>query len=224
MKEAVCVFVKNPVPGKVKTRLAEGVGNEKAAGIYRIMASEAIAVAEKSGADTMIFVSPVDEIDDAKNSLGLEGKKVLPQEGEDLGIRMLKAFETVFEMGYDRAVLIGTDIPSIDYLMLREALDSLHTSSAVIGPADDGGYYLIGFKKDTLSEKAFLDMTWSHSEVTGNTVARLEEEGYEYFVLPELIDIDDYDDLKRYMEEEGINSEMVEAFKGVMENGDGTKV
>jgi rSAM/selenodomain-associated transferase 1 len=125
------------------------------------------------------------------------GHTYMPQEGQDLGERMEHAFARVFSEGYARAVLIGTDIPELTSAVLTEALIALNTNAndAVIGPAVDGGYYLIGFRAETFLPAVFHGILWSTCTVRSETLKILATSGKRTLLLPELNDLDTGDDL-----------------------------
>jgi len=141
-KEVVLVFQRNEVLGKVKTRLAAGVGEEQAMEIYRYLLNKTyLALKEITVPVTTYFSEfiPENPIHSAEN------KQV--QVGGDLGERMRNAFVAHSESGMEKVVLIGTDCPSLEGTHLVQAFEALEHSDLVLGPARDGGYYLIGMKR-----------------------------------------------------------------------------
>jgi hypothetical protein len=120
----------------------------------------------------------------------------VPQEGNDLGEKMKNAFVRSFSAGTEKAVLIGSDIPDLSMAIIDEASVSLDTCDAVIGPASDGGYYLIGFRKDSFLPGVFEGIPWGTESVCGETLRLLYRAGCRVHVLPEWHDIDTADDLR----------------------------
>ncbi len=185
---ALIVFVKNPVKGKVKTRLSATMGEDKALAIYRELLLHTRNLCQLL-TDTQVVVYYADFLnqDDLWNSF----KKQLQCNG-DLGDRMYEAFKT--EESADKMVIIGSDCFELKPSHIQEAFDSLSSNDAVIGPANDGGYYLLGLKK--AENKVFNEMKWSTSDVFSQTIDRFKELNLSYLVLEELVDIDTEEDLK----------------------------
>jgi hypothetical protein len=113
---------------------------------------------------------------------------------------MLNAFIYVFNSGYKNAVLIGSDLPGLPAALVENAFAALDTTDAAIGRSTDGGYYLIGFRKETCSPDYFKGITWSTSSVYQRTMDKFSRSEKNVYILPEWIDIDDHDDLKRFYE------------------------
>jgi rSAM/selenodomain-associated transferase 1 len=187
----IIIFQKNLIPGKVKTRLAATVGNQQALEIYKeLVAFTHKQTSEVADADVWIFFSESIEEIGVKFQQHVTAKMV--QEGSDLGERMHNAFKTIFGMGYKKAILIGTDCPEISPEILETALDSLQNNEAVIGPALDGGYYLVGMKK--AQPHLFEHMPWSTENVFPLTLLKLNQLNISYWLLPGLSDIDTEED------------------------------
>lgn len=190
-KEVVLIFQKNEVLGKVKTRLAAGVGEEQALEIYQqLLAKTYLALRDVSVSITSYFSEfiPENPIHSAENKL--------VQVGQDLGERMKNAFAENFESGMEKVVLIGTDCPSLEGIHLAQAFEALDQSDLVIGPAQDGGYYLIGMKRR--ADFLFEGITWSTELVLSQTLALAAEQGLQTSLLPVLEDIDTLEDWDRY--------------------------
>jgi hypothetical protein len=187
------IFARNPVPGRVKTRLAAITGNETALKVYQMLLEHTASVTKTTSAQRAVFYS--DELPDEKCFLKNEGTLAFLQKGTDLGEKMLHAFETGFALGFRHILLIGTDCPDLQPELLEQAFKSLERHEAVLGPAKDGGFYLIGLNKS--HPDVFLRRTWSHNQVLKETVERLEENGVSPELLPELRDIDTFEDLQQ---------------------------
>lgn len=187
-RELVIVFVKNITLGKVKTRLAKTIGNEAASEVYRRLVAVTEDATKKLGKDIRIYFSNA-IVDDQWN-----GTYKAIQKGHDLGERMKNAFEEGFKDGYDRIVLIGSDLPDLDVKHLTSGLDALHTAEVVFGPAIDGGYYLIGLS--TMQPCVFNDKPWSRSNLLNVTLDELKQNDISHVLLEPLNDIDTFEDLQ----------------------------
>lgn len=195
-KEVVLVFQRNEVLGKVKTRLAAGVGEEQAMEIYRYLLNKTyLALKEITVPVTTYFSEfiPENPIYSAENKL--------VQVGGDLGERMKNAFAAHLETGMEKVVLIGTDCPSLEGIHLVQAFEALEHSDLVLGPARDGGYYLIGMKRR--ADFLFEGITWSSELVLSQTLILAAEQGLRSSLLPILEDIDSPEDWERYCSQNG---------------------
>jgi len=119
----------------------------------------------------------------------------MPQHGRDLGERMKNGFLDGFAKGYKRVVLIGSDIPDLPKNSIEEAFQSLEETDAVIGPAFDGGYYLIGFRQSAFSSQVFEEINWGTATVFDETMKKLKRLRRSVHTLPRLRDIDTVEDL-----------------------------
>lgn len=192
-KKLLIVFAKNPRLGKVKTRLAASVGNEKALRIYHLLLDHTARITADIEVDKVVHYS--DFIPASDLWLKLNFKQHL-QRGNDLGERMATAFRSSFIRGYEQVVLIGSDCYELDQQILEQAFKQLDTNDVVLGPAKDGGYYLIGMNE--FYGSLFDNIQWSTSSVLSETKKILEQNTLSYSLLPELSDIDDLNDLMRY--------------------------
>lgn len=192
----VAIFCKSPIPGEVKTRLAASIGPEAATAIYRASAEHVIWNVRHGGLPTVVFI---DREDALKAFHDWVGGQLAVQEGKDLGERMKNASDVLVRHGYQQMIIVGTDTPWIDADTIHQAVDILHKNDIVIGPALDGGYYLIGTKghQPTL----FEEISWSTTEVLQQTQERAFEEGLSVGLLDELRDIDTWDDLKAILDD-----------------------
>jgi len=183
----VIVFVKNIKLGTVKTRLAKTIGDIGAFEVY----SELVKITEKAtlelDIDTRIYFSNVVVDSKWKN----EFKAV--QKGVDLGERMLNAFKDGFEAGYKRIVLIGSDLPDISSTHITNGIEALKNNDVVFGPAEDGGYYLVGMS--SLEASIFKNKPWSQPHLFTETLQELQSNKVSIGILASLNDIDTYEDL-----------------------------
>jgi len=196
--DAIIVFARLPIEGKVKTRLAKDLGIDFATSFYKVCAEhtfDEILNLEKSEISPFLFCSEESEFDDVKN-WSKNKFKYYSQQGYNLGERMLNAFITVFDAGFRNIILVGTDTPEISAELMNEALDHLKNYKCVIGPSDDGGYYLIGLNSSL--DNLFDGIEWSTDTVFSNTIAKLEEGNHSYFVMEKMIDIDTKEDLQKW--------------------------
>ncbi|WP_179343649.1 TIGR04282 family arsenosugar biosynthesis glycosyltransferase [Winogradskyella ursingii] len=186
-KSLVIVFVKNIKLGTVKTRLAKTIGDYGAFEVY----SELVKITEKAtenlSVDKRIYFSNA-VVDSKWNN---HTKSV--QEGNDLGERMLNAFKDGFNDGYNNIVLIGSDLPDINSNHILNGLEALEQNDVVFGPAEDGGYYLVGLSK--LIPEIFQNKPWSQPDLLKNTLEELNQTDENIGILETLNDIDTYEDL-----------------------------
>ncbi len=192
MSDAILVFVRAPEAGRVKTRLAAGIGAAAALRVYVRLAEHALAQARASGAAVRVHFTPADAGDAVRAWLG-PGAAYLPQAEGDLGERMRSAFDAAFAAGFRRVVVIGSDLPDLSAELLGRAFALLDGHEAVLGPARDGGYYLLGLRRPV--PEVFQGIAWSTAEVLAATVARLREMGIEPALLETLGDVDEAADL-----------------------------
>ncbi len=198
-RRCVILFVKLPEKGKVKSRLARDMDEDFVLRLYESMALDTIDMLKKGKAPFRICFFPPGALGRVKAWLGQE-YSYMPQTGDDLGERMEQAFARVFSEGVTQALLIGSDIPGLNAAVIGEAFDSLLEHDSVIGPADDGGYYLIGFKRNSFEPSIFHDMIWSTDSVYRETVGRLGRKSRTIHVLPQCADVDTKEDLKTLLD------------------------
>lgn len=186
--EALIIFVKEPQLGKVKTRLAATIGDITALDIYQRLLAHTDSIS--AGFERYIFVDgdpiKIGQFDQRSDHW-------VEQQGEDLGARMLHAFDHVLSQGHKKAVIIGSDCADLTNEHIRSGFDRIGPESMVIGPALDGGYYLLGLDKPY--PELFQKMTWSNNEVASCTIKRATKLGLDITSLEKLRDIDTEDDL-----------------------------
>jgi uncharacterized protein len=194
-KRGVILFVKLPEKGKVKSRLAQCMDEDLVLRLYENMVLDTIDMLTRGRFPFRICFTPAGARDRIREWLGKEYHS-FPQAGDDLGDRMKKAFARVFSEDVEVALLIGSDIPGLTARIIDEAFTVLLTDDVVIGPAVDGGYYLIGFRKKSFEPGIFHDMVWSTRTVFRETMDKLHDASLKIHVLPELTDVDTMDNLK----------------------------
>ncbi|TYZ07877.1 glycosyltransferase [Hymenobacter lutimineralis] len=188
------VFARYPELGKVKTRLAADIGDEAALAVYRqLLAHTRAVVAPLAVHKTVWLASPGPAADRTDHWAGYDQ---LPQTPGDLGAKMEAAFAHAFDAGARQVLIIGTDCPGLATAHLAEALQALETHELVLGPAADGGYYLLGMKQ--LYPALFRQKPWSTSAVQDATLHDATQLGLRVHLLPELHDVDTAADLARW--------------------------
>ncbi len=188
-RNALVIFVKNLVYGKVKTRLAATIGAENAFKVYAALIAHTWSVTQNIPAGKIVYYA--DKVED--EDIWDERFDKMVQHGGDLGERMMNAFRDMFEKGYENVVIIGSDCPALDERIIIDAYHQLKKWDIVIGPAFDGGYYLLGMK--SLHPYLFEKMAWSTPTVFEVTAARCKSLHLSCAVLPRLPDIDEEKDL-----------------------------
>ena len=186
------ILTKNPESGLVKTRLAKTIGENQALEVYETLRHHTARIAEKVDAERMVFYS---RFIPSSDLFLTDLFSVRLQDGNDLGERMLHGINTGFQCGFHHIILIGTDCYELNPAILDHAFSALERSDAVIGPATDGGFYLIGMKK--VIPELFLDRKWSTPDVFIETTTIFRQLGITYELLATLSDIDTFDDLKK---------------------------
>ncbi|WP_017259161.1 TIGR04282 family arsenosugar biosynthesis glycosyltransferase [Pedobacter arcticus] len=189
-KEAIIIFLKYPELGRSKTRLASTVGNKNALKVYQELLNHTNLITKNLNADKFLFY---DKVSENKMPWGDEIYFSAYQKESDLGGRMQDAFTQVLSKGYERVLIIGSDCYELSQRDIEDSFQSLKTKDAVIGPAKDGGYYLLGLNK--MIPQLFSDIAWSTNEVYRTTVNVLENLRISYHVGITLSDIDTIDDL-----------------------------
>ncbi len=192
---AVLLFIKSPEKGRVKSRLAEAIGEDAALHVYKCLVSNTLECLKDADYPVRICFYPQDSSAIIENWLG-NMYCYAPQHGRDLGERMKSAFVQGFSDGLEKALLIGSDIPDMSIALINEAFKALDTSDAVIGPAHDGGYYLIGFNSPSFLPDIFDGIAWSTDSVFNQTMKVFWKSGLNVQVLRTLSDLDTFDDLQ----------------------------
>jgi rSAM/selenodomain-associated transferase 1 len=195
-EEMLLIFARYPEPGKVKTRLVPALGRSGAAKVYREMIEQVVKTVRSLRRDSLlpvVCVEPAERVPEMVNWLGLD-LIFVGQSWGDLGDRLNHAFAWAFAQGARRVAAIGTDCIELTSDLIGEAFDRLQERDAVLGPASDGGYYLIALKQP--EPEAFRDIPWSSRQTLEVTESRLTRAGASLHQLPLLRDIDTWDDLQ----------------------------
>lgn len=189
MKTVVLVFAKAPIKGKVKTRLGKTIGMEASRWVYKLLIKHTSKILRKSKLPYVLFEN---QLDDTLHDVFQDSKQNRLQEGGHLGDKMENAFQWAFNQGYEKVLLIGTDLWSLHEDTLIEAKQALEQNDFVIGPSYDGGYYLLGMNE--MSIKIFKDVSWSTPRVFKETLLNIRESSIYFLDIAN--DIDDFKDLK----------------------------
>ena len=183
------IFTRNPKLGKCKTRLAATIGGQAALDIYMILIRHTAEITKDLSCSKEVYYSeevPENDFWDKDNYA-----KLL-QEGSDLGERMYNAFKSGFQKGYKKIILIGSDIYDLNSETIEEAFVEIENADFVIGPAADGGYYLVGMK--TLNNEIFQNKNWGTETVLEDTLNNLNHKKVKLLEIKN--DIDVYEDLE----------------------------
>lgn len=184
------IFARNPVLGKVKTRLAREIGDERALEVYLKLLEHTHKVADEADCEKRVYYT--ESLDEFGLLDYFKFDKRL-QEGENLGERMHNAMKSGFDEGYKNVVIIGSDCIELNAAKIDDAFEALSIVECVLGPASDGGYYLIGLRH--MRDFLFQDKSWSSSDVLLDTLLDLQNARMSYQLLPTLNDIDTKRDL-----------------------------
>ncbi len=198
-KEALVIFAKAPLPGQVKTRLIGTLSPEEAAELQVCFLRDTFAAMqevqeERENLSLVLCYTPVDEIE-AFEAADLDGCLLLAQTGNDLGERLKNCCADLFQFGFSSIVIIGADSPTLPAEIILESFDQLENEAEVVmGPASDGGYYLIGL--NSLHAGLFANINWSKPTVFAETIAAIQTLKLKFATLLIWDDIDTPEDLK----------------------------
>ncbi|HEX2932405.1 MAG TPA: TIGR04282 family arsenosugar biosynthesis glycosyltransferase [Candidatus Binatia bacterium] len=194
---ALAVMTKAPIPGSVKTRMVPPLTYEQAAELCRALLLDQLEhLSALVDIDLYVAFSP-QEAEPLIKSVLPAGYKSFPQLGEDLGARMNRVFDELWRRGHGHAAIIGSDVaaPPLNFFYDMFKQLSSPVRKVVLGPSQDGGYYLVGMNRPT--PEIFSDMTWSHDQVLAQTTDRLTSLGVDFAFLPQWFDLDTLEDLRR---------------------------
>jgi rSAM/selenodomain-associated transferase 1 len=187
--------VKFPEAGKVKARLSKDLDENTVCSLYKAFVLDLLDTLKKGTYTFRICFYPPQAKEKAADWLGRDLFYIL-QAGKDLGERMKNAFVDTFSEGYSEVLLIGSDIPDLACKVIDEAFEGLKSNGAVVGPAFDGGYYLMGFKKDTFLPEIFRGIHWGTDTVFAKTMEIFKSNNYRVHILTKWRDVDRLDDLR----------------------------
>lgn len=200
--KCLVLFIRYPEKGRVKSRLASALDEDTVILLYRAFIEDMLENLSEGDYRFRIAFHPAERLSDLRQEFGA-GFFYLPQTGPDLGRKMLDAFNRCFSDGCRSVIIIGSDIPDLPQQVIEEAFLALEKNDAVIGPSLDGGYYLIGFGRDSFTPAAFEGIAWGGDGVYENTVRILEMSGLRFHVLPAWRDIDRPEDITALIRECG---------------------
>ncbi|WP_343330615.1 TIGR04282 family arsenosugar biosynthesis glycosyltransferase [Polaribacter staleyi] len=187
-KNLLLIFTRNPELGKAKTRLAKTVGDETALEIYKFLLERTKNVSSEVSSDKAVYYSVKIRENDIWDANIFQKHQ---QVGEDLGIRMLNAFKNGFDAGYEKVMIIGSDLYDLSSENIEKAFTALDKNEVVIGPAIDGGYYLLGM--NSLHSSVFKNKKWGTETVRQDTLNDLKKQSVKLLELKN--DIDVYEDI-----------------------------
>lgn len=192
--QVLILMTRVPVPGKTKTRLMPDLSAEECAGFHEACLQDFIKVQRELKKPTNIFYS--EKLTEKFISMFPQESRFIPQEGDNLGERMSQAFRISLQ-DYKFSVMVGSDLPHLTERILRSAFEALEQHDVVLGPALDGGYYLIGLKQ--YIPELFTGIKWGSSEVFRQTIERVHSLGLSYRLLMKMQDLDTIEDLRVFM-------------------------
>lgn len=190
--DVVVVFARDPEPGRVKTRLAASIGDASAAELYAAFVSDLRRTLADARCAVRWAVAPPDRGFAAR--FAVDPADVFAQEGADLGARMHDAFARMRRAGFARIAIVGSDMPQLRLATIDDAFRRLDDADLVLGPADDGGYYLIAARE---ALDVFEGIAWGGADVLAATLARAATHRLRTSLLDTDFDVDDVDDLAR---------------------------
>jgi rSAM/selenodomain-associated transferase 1 len=196
------IFTRNPALGKVKTRLAKTIGDQSALEIYTFLLKHTYSITSKLLVTKQVHYSVKIRENDIWDATLYHKKQ---QFGDDLGLRMLHAFEQGFNEGFKKIIIIGSDMYDLSQTDIEHAFSALNTNNYVIGPAEDGGYYILGMKQ--LHSYIFQHKNWGTNTVLKDTLNDLKGESIKLLSIRN--DVDIFDDIKD-----------VEVFQSFIKNSD----
>ena len=190
MKTALIVFVRHPELGKVKTRLANVIGDEQALAVYNLLLSHTRQITIPLNCRKFIYYT--DQVIE-HDIWTFPGYTKRQQFGADLGARMSNAFKELFDQGFKRVMIIGSDCYQLQTHVLEQAIDALNDNDVVVGPTFDGGYYLLGCNH--YIPELFTDKEWSTDQVATQTISTISQLKLNHSLLEKLHDVDEAADL-----------------------------
>jgi uncharacterized protein len=197
MNKNVTILAKNPFTDRVKTRLAKDIGRDAACGIYaRLLYQTLFQLLTPFKPSTRLTLSLVSDRDRPFFAEAFPELEITIQSPGSIGEKMNHALKTAFDNGAQKAIVIGSDLPDMDWELLDLAFKKITRKSIVLGPARDGGYYLIGMQSPGID--VFQDIPWSTNHVLTNTLERIADHGYQPEFLPEFQDIDHEPNLREW--------------------------
>ena len=200
----VLLFIRAPELGRVKTRLEKKMDAATVLRLYRCFVQDIIETLSTGGHDMIVFFTPPHKGSAVQAWLG-DAIPARAQTGKTLGDKMRNAFSDVFARDVDQVVLMGSDLPDLDIRIIDESFELLKKKDLVIGPAEDGGYYLIGWRKNSFNKDVFSGIDWGTASVFRQTMEKIHAAGLNCHVFPSWQDIDTHDDLVAFYQRSKAN-------------------
>ena len=197
-QECILLFLRVPEKGRVKTRLAASLGEDAAFALYKSFVLDILDIISAAGCRVFLYGHPADKVEEISSWLGSQFPCRV-QIGENLGSKMANAFLEVFSNGFEKAVLVGSDIPDLPLRIIQDAFSALDQEGSALGPAADGGYYLVAFRKSVFQSEVFENISWGTETVLAQTLAAFKESDTPVRLLEKWRDIDTVEDLKALM-------------------------
>lgn len=197
LRPGIFIMMKYPEAGKVKSRLAEAIGAEAAASLYRTFIQDILTTVQSLNTPFHLAVYPPESLEQFTQWLG-PSYRYYSQQGTNLGERLQNGFTMMFKQQYHLVIALASDCPDLPVEILRTAVFTLQTHKVVIGPAPDGGYYLIGFSSEFPFANIFQDISWGTATVFQETFAKIDAKPTQIHVLPEWPDIDTKEGLQEF--------------------------
>lgn len=214
-QNSLILYLKSPIEGSVKTRLAKRINASNALRVYQSTVEGQIQRIPDS-VTTEIHYTPADELPLMQQWLG-SNLHFVPQADGDLGKKLSHSFQSVFAGGADNCLCIGGDCPALSEAHISEALNALDQGAdAVFGPCFDGGYYLVGLKNE--QPELFRDIPWSSPDTLGVTLHRAQTLGLKIHLLESLYDVDDLPTLKRAIDEGYLSKSLLPSYRTVSQS------
>lgn len=196
----ILFFVKYPAVGRVKSRLATGIGDKRACWLYRQFVVDLLDMLNSINGDIVICFDPFKGVKQYEDWIGKDFRYI-SQSGSDIGYRMKNSLQWAFDKGYSTAVVIGSDSPDLPAIYIEQAFAKLDKNDAVIGPASDGGYYLIGFNAESFAPEVFKGVSWSSGSEFNETMKIFAtKDDYSAYVLNMWHDVDVAADLEELLD------------------------
>jgi len=199
-EDCAILFARAPKPGKVKSRLLTHLNAEEACALHCASTSDVASLLAGAVPDARRWLFLSDQVDDLLENFGIrlpEGFGCALQEGVSLGERMAAAFERAFESGARRVVIFGSDSPTLKPEIVQQAFRQLDDCDLTLGPAEDGGYYLIGCR--SFDQRLFQEVEWSTSNTFAQTIRNAKKLGYRLAILEQWFDLDEWNDVERLL-------------------------
>jgi len=193
----IFIMMKYPREGSVKSRLAKSIGKNAATALYRAFIRDTLLTVESLEFPFHLAVFPPEALEKSVNWLGAS-YEFFRQEGVNLGERLHNGFTRMFEEKYEQVIALASDSPGLPPDILYKAVSSLQRQDSVLGPAFDGGYYLIGFSKESYIPEVFEGIAWGTEAVFNKTLSLLKSVSRQVHLLPEMTDIDTVSELRKF--------------------------